>query len=287
MKRSLRESAQTDQRKNVQSIIKYFRDWMDILQREGSQCYSTELHSLARTPQSYACFSQCYVNDVKFVVWNRDKNKRTQNSGVMVKDGDLTYYGIIQNIIEICYGNGMPVVVFDCTWFKTDPKERRSTKMDYGLLSVDTSSTWYEDWPYCLATTARQVFYLDNIKAGDNWKVVNLVSHRGTYSDTSLAREDQNERDTILIPAEGHDPYQEQMPTNITSDVAPYECSKDNNDMVEIPKERRQLYLDDEGAYMLALGDDQSIGDEDDEMELDEEQDQSVNSMQEQPDDED
>ncbi|CAM8906723.1 unnamed protein product [Rhodiola kirilowii] len=134
------------------------RHTMEILREESSQHYSLELHSLARKPQSYSCFSQCYVNGVKFVVWSRDRNKRIQNSGVMVEDGDLTYYGIIENIIELRYANGMHVVLFDCTWFNTDPKESGSTKMDYGLLSVDTSSTWYEDWPYCLATTARQVF---------------------------------------------------------------------------------------------------------------------------------
>ncbi|KAL9668859.1 hypothetical protein QQ045_006399 [Rhodiola kirilowii] len=165
-------------------------------------------------PQTYTCYSQCYVNGVKFVVWDRDRKKTTQNSGVMVDDGELTYYGIIKNIIELHYANGMPVVVFYCTWFNTDPKERGSTKRDYGLLSIDTSTTWYEDWPYFLATTARQVFYLNDIKAGDNWKVVNVVSHRGVYSDSSLAREDETE----IANSEEDDPYQEKMPTYITKD---------------------------------------------------------------------
>ncbi|KAL9682934.1 hypothetical protein QQ045_014746 [Rhodiola kirilowii] len=73
---------------------------MDILERERSESYSSELHSLSRMPQSYVCHSQCNVNGVKFVVWERDR-KRTQNSGVMVEDGDLTYYGIIRNIIQL------------------------------------------------------------------------------------------------------------------------------------------------------------------------------------------
>ncbi|CAM8978261.1 unnamed protein product [Rhodiola kirilowii] len=137
-----------------------------FLKKEVSPSYSEEVHSLARYPQSYTCYSQCYVNGVKFVVWDRDWNKRTKNSGVMVEDGYLTYYGVIQNNIELRYANGMPVAIFDFTWFNTDPKERGSTKIDYGLLSVDTSSTWFEDWPYCLATTARQVFYLEDLKAG-------------------------------------------------------------------------------------------------------------------------
>ncbi|CAM8932792.1 unnamed protein product [Rhodiola kirilowii] len=266
-----RECPNRTKKERVKHFVKYFRDWMEIVRREAHPSYSEELHFLARMPQSYACYSQCDVNGVKFVVWDRDQNKRTQNSGVMVEDGDLTYYGIIQNIIELRYANGMPVVIFDCTWFNTDPNDRGSTKRDYGLLSVDISSTWFEDWPYCLATTARQVFYLDDLKAGEPWKVVNVVSHRGTYSDDSLAREDENERQAILLSAQEDDPYQEQIPTNITSDVQPYNYSMDDNEE-HIPRARRQLNLDEE-VDLIETEDDDSGSDEDDEMMLDDEDD--------------
>ncbi|CAM8987826.1 unnamed protein product [Rhodiola kirilowii] len=256
----------------VKHFITYFRGWMDILERERSESYSTELHSLSRMPQSYACHAQCNVTGVKFVVWERDRKKRTQNSGVMVEDGELTYYGIIRNIIQLQYANGMPVFVFDCTWFNTDPKDSGSTKRDYGLLSVDTSTTWYEDWPYCLATTARQVFYLDDLKAGDNWKVVNVVSHRGLYSDSSLAREDENVLCATHLPVEDDDPYQEQMPINITSDVHPStQYSIEDHINQHIPRARRQLYLDEDDGTGNEEDDetrneeDDEKGDEDDE----------------------
>ncbi|KAL9668034.1 hypothetical protein QQ045_002406 [Rhodiola kirilowii] len=138
------ECPNRSKKERVKHFIKYFCGWFDILERESSEAYSIELHSLARMPQSYACYSQCYVNGVKFVVWDRDRNKRTQNSGLIVEDGELTYYGIIRNIIELQYANGMSVVVFHCTWVDTNPKERGSTKRDYGLLSIDTSTTWYK-----------------------------------------------------------------------------------------------------------------------------------------------
>ncbi|KAL9672352.1 hypothetical protein QQ045_028602 [Rhodiola kirilowii] len=80
----------------------------------------------------------------------------------------------------------MPVIIFRCKWFNTDPSVRGSTRVDHGLLSVDTSTSWYDDKPYCLASTAQQVFYLDDSKACDNWKVVNLVAPRGTYNVKSL-----------------------------------------------------------------------------------------------------
>ncbi|KAL9685013.1 hypothetical protein QQ045_022459 [Rhodiola kirilowii] len=266
-----RECPNRTKKERVKHFVKYFRDWMDIVRREAHPSYSEELHFLAHMPQSYACYSHCDVNGVKFVVWDWNQNKRTQNSGVMVEDSDLTNYGIIQNIIELRYANGMPVVIFDCTWFNTDPNERGSTKRDYGLLSVDISSTWFEDWPYCLANTARQVFYLDDLKAGEQWKVVNVVLHRGTYSDNSIAREDQNERQAIFLSAQDDDPYQEQIPTNITSDVQPYNYSMDDNGE-DIPRARRQLNFDEE-VDLFETGDDDSGGDEDDEIMLDDEDD--------------
>ncbi|KAL9690825.1 hypothetical protein QQ045_011236 [Rhodiola kirilowii] len=58
------------------------------------------------------------------LIKDRDRKKRTQNFGVMVKDSELTYFGIIRNIIELQYAYGMPVVVFDCAWFNTDPKKK-------------------------------------------------------------------------------------------------------------------------------------------------------------------
>ncbi|CAM8975640.1 unnamed protein product [Rhodiola kirilowii] len=272
------ECPNRSKKERVKHFITYFRGWMDILERERSESYSTEVHSLSRMPQSYACHSQCNVNGVKFVVWECDRKKRTQNSGVMVEDGELTYYGIIRNIIQLQYANGMPVFVFDCTWFNTDPKDSGSTKRDYGLLSVDTSTTWYEDWPYCLATTARQVFYLDDLKAGDNWKVVNVVSHRGLYSDSSLAREDENVLCATHLPVEDDDPYQEQMPTNITSDVHPStQYSIEDHINQHIPRARRQLYLDE----------DDETGDEEDDETRDEKDDEKGDKDDEEAGDED
>ncbi|CAN6586007.1 unnamed protein product [Malus baccata var. baccata] len=41
-----------------------------------------------------------------------------------------------------------------------------SVKTDHGLLSVNTTKTWYNDDPYILATMAKQIVYLDDPKSG-------------------------------------------------------------------------------------------------------------------------
>ena len=79
-----------------------------------------------------------------------------------------------------------------------------STKYDRGLLSVNTNTSWYDDSPFILAKTASQVFYIDDPSAAEGWKVVNVMSHRDTYSETTLAR------DANATPLyEVQEPYQE------------------------------------------------------------------------------
>ena len=48
-------------------------------------------------------YLRCDVNGVKFVCHQRDQNKKTQNSGVMVMAGDITYYRILQAVVELRY----------------------------------------------------------------------------------------------------------------------------------------------------------------------------------------
>lgn len=142
---------------------------------------------MAKGPLQCKLYWACSVNGVKFVAWDKDKDLRTQNSGVMVETSDAKYYGVLEQVVELIYATCMPVVLFKCKWFDTDPENSGSTKVDMGLLSVDTNSSWYEDSPFCLARSARQVFYVDDPKAGDAWKVVNVMSHRNVYDPQTLA----------------------------------------------------------------------------------------------------
>lgn len=127
--------------------------------------------------------------------------------------GDIKYYGRLKNIIELQYAEGMPVVIFKCKWYNTDPMERGTNfKIEHGLLSIDTSTTWYEDSPYCLATKAQQVFYLKDPKMEGRWMVVNEIAQRGTYTNSCVARGEEdgdNNEDNV------NEPYQEDGVTNI------------------------------------------------------------------------
>ncbi|KAL6228413.1 hypothetical protein ACLB2K_002363 [Fragaria x ananassa] len=200
------------------------------LQAENSVHYKPELSYLAGKPQHVNIYAACVINDIKFLTWHRDYGRKTQNSGMMCvgTEDRAEYYGVVISVVELIYATGMPVVLLKCRWFN-DLNIPRSTKMDHGLLSVNTCTSWYENQPFIIAPMARQVFYLDDPKEGGGWKVVNMMSHRGIYTATTLEMGIAN-RDIENVTLE---PYQEAS----TSNIPDTETICINNDIHFQPRE--------------------------------------------------
>ncbi|XP_071687964.1 uncharacterized protein [Rutidosis leptorrhynchoides] len=173
---------------------RWFNDKIKLMRvNEKSKC-SDELLALAHGPRHYYSYTGCIVNGVRFVVHDRDLRRTTQNSGVSSRaDSGGVYYGVVEEILELCYLFGCKVVLFRCKWFKTD-KKGCVTKDN--ITSIYTQSEWYTDQQYVLATQTNLVFYIDDLsnKKGD-WKVVHEVHHRKHW-DQSLIRGD-DEMDLI------------------------------------------------------------------------------------------
>ncbi|KAL9690817.1 hypothetical protein QQ045_011228 [Rhodiola kirilowii] len=231
------ENLYGDNGSRIEHFHSHLLNKMVELRNEGSNAYSVELHILACKPQFHACYSHCVVNGLEFVFWDKDQHPKTQNTRVMVHAGDTNYYGVLHNVIELKYAKGMPVVIFQCKWFNTDSSNGGNIKMEHGILSIDTSNTWYEDAPYCLAKHTQQVFYLEDPKFGDSWKVVNVVAQRGTYSDSCLATKENS-----LVVQEA---YQEDRIVNIPpSNYNLHEEEEDFEDGLETPRVIPALYYD-------------------------------------------
>lgn len=82
------------------------------------------MFSLASQPELQVThYSGFNVKDFKFHTIHCDQNKKTQNSGVMVKgknqDGGVSYNGTLKNIIELHYTEGNKFVLFNCDWYDT------------------------------------------------------------------------------------------------------------------------------------------------------------------------
>jgi len=66
-------------------------------------------------------------------------------------------------------------------------------KMDNGFTIVNTSRKWYESDLFILATQAVQVFYLNDPKLGDSWKVVQKFTNRNIYDVPAIVERDDDQ----------------------------------------------------------------------------------------------
>lgn len=126
------------------------------------------------------------VNGYRFHTQSREKNRKTQNSGIVVQgvheENIIDFYGILQEVLEIEYlGENKRVLIFKCDWFMVDDGKGLRTDKESGLKSVNMSRKWYKDQPYILASQAKQVFYAPDLKLGNNWYVVQSSTPRALY----------------------------------------------------------------------------------------------------------
>ncbi|CAL2238214.1 unnamed protein product [Prunus armeniaca] len=169
---------------------KWFLEYVNKLKSSNSPSYSEELYNLAFGPIRTELFSGCHVNGVKFLGTARDDKLCTQNSGVHVPGGgestDIDFYGKLTTVVQLLYKDRYQVIMFKCRWFDTNPNRQGSVKIEHGLLSVNINRTWYDDDPYVLANMARQIVYLDDLKAGSGWKVAQQMDQRNVYAIPKL-----------------------------------------------------------------------------------------------------
>ena len=160
-----------------------------------------ELYALASLPDlRLRIFSGCIVDGVRYHTVDRESSRRTQNSGVMVEGShngeDIDFYGQLKEVIELQYNSDTnsqrTVMLFKCDWFETYSK-KSSMKNDGYFKSISHGSYWYKDDALILATQATKVFYLDDNKHGEPWKVVQKISHRHLWNVNEVENDDKQE----------------------------------------------------------------------------------------------
>jgi len=160
-----------------------------------------ELYALPSQPDlRLRIFSGCIVDGVRYHTVDRESSRRTQNSGVMVEGShngeDIDFYGQLKEVIELQYNSDTnsqrTVVLFKCDWFDTCSKKSRM-KNDGYFKSISHGSCWYKDDALILATHATKVFYLDDNKHGEPWKVVQKFSHRHLWNVNEVENDDKQE----------------------------------------------------------------------------------------------
>lgn len=176
-------------------------------EEEGSTHLIKDLKSLASGPdKSVTRYTSCSIRGIRFHTRDRDMNRRTQNSGVVVRGEhqgeDIDFYGVVRDIIELSYLGGNRVLLFKCDWWDLS-KTKGMQKDEHKFISVNVTNTWYKDEPFSLACQADQVFYLKDVKFGNNWRVVERAQPRGNYDVPMEEAEDDDELGT-------EEPYQQE-----------------------------------------------------------------------------
>ncbi|KAK9075753.1 hypothetical protein SSX86_004082 [Deinandra increscens subsp. villosa] len=190
-KRKLRE--RDIQRLHSETFESWFQDHVAELLSSGDHRITEDLRILASGPAEFVTkYKGFIINGFRFHTKDLEKNRKTQNSGVMLEAmtnsfssardnnpimGDVTYYGILNEIIELEYDADKKVVLFHCDWISNGSRKKQD---DNGFTLLNFEGLKSHNDPFILASQAQQVFYVaDRVDKG--WKVVIKTTPRDSY----------------------------------------------------------------------------------------------------------
>ncbi|KAK3206877.1 hypothetical protein Dsin_020923 [Dipteronia sinensis] len=200
------------EKKQEEEFHKWFTKRVQQLEDERSSKFTKDLKNLSKGLEKLVTrHTGCVINGIRFHTQDRDCNRRTQNCGVLVKGEhagkSIDFYGVLKDIIEVPYLGQNRVGIFECDWW--DLSGTKGILIDeHNLISVNVRKTWYKNDPFVLACQTQQVFYLNDIKLGNDWRVVDKSQPRGNYD--VLEQEVENEERLYF-----DDPYQQEQSEDI------------------------------------------------------------------------
>ncbi|XP_077248875.1 uncharacterized protein LOC143888370 [Tasmannia lanceolata] len=221
----------------------WFGTHVQNFQQTRSEHISEKLRWLAGGPAPVARKYKGFISKgFRFHTKAREQKRKTQNCGVVVtantrsfssaRDqnpiaGDISYYGVLTDIIELNYFGRLKALLFKCDWFDV-VTPNRGIKIDaFGYTVVNM--------------TPEQVFYVQDHSGNKDWHVVVKTKPRDLYEvhgnnderdvQTEAAEiqnlEDVNSWERIDIVGTKIDEPLEQLTQAIPNDE---ECDTDSDD---------------------------------------------------------
>ncbi|KAF3662503.1 putative late blight resistance protein -like protein R1B-14-like isoform X1 [Capsicum annuum] len=142
----------------------------------------------------------CIVNGVRYHIQQRDELRKSQNCGIAIRGlhekVDIDFYGIITYILKLEYVEENRVFLFKCKWF--DLRKKIEMQEDKNFTSICVKRFWYEYDPFILATQEKQVFYINDPKLGEDWRIVLKFQARHIY-DVPEKENLEVENDEFLV----------------------------------------------------------------------------------------
>ncbi|KAF5450521.1 hypothetical protein F2P56_030861 [Juglans regia] len=180
------DDPQNIDRRHQSQFPSWFRSRIREVRSVRPTAVTDEIYALACGPDPWvASYAGCIMNGIRFHTKERERHRRTQNSGVVVhgeqQGSHVDFYGVLHDIIELRYMGWRKVYLFQCAWYDIgDP--RRGIRVRDKLTVVNTARQWYKDEPFVLASQASQVFYLNDPILGGSWQVVHKITSRNVYN---------------------------------------------------------------------------------------------------------
>ncbi|KAH7852297.1 hypothetical protein Vadar_022986 [Vaccinium darrowii] len=92
--------------------------------------------------------------------------------------GDVAYYGVLTDIIELSYFGGQKVVLFKCDWMSEGKNKRPN---EHGFTLANFAQLTHANEPFVLASQVQQVFYVED-PVDEGWHVVIRTTARDTFN---------------------------------------------------------------------------------------------------------
>ena len=159
-------------------------------------------------------FKSFIFNGTRFHTKDRERNLRTQNSGLLVNSqtesyastsdnnpvtGAVDYYGVLRDMIEIDYNGKFRVVLFRGDWVDSKTPDKAVKKDEFGFTTVNFSYPLYignndvSHEPFVISSQVQQVYYIQD-PVDVNWHVVLKTTPRDAYDE-----EDDDEGDAGFV----------------------------------------------------------------------------------------
>ncbi|XP_042389540.1 uncharacterized protein LOC121981198 isoform X2 [Zingiber officinale] len=210
------------ERLHSETFSSWFVSHIEDINLAADDLVSSDLRLIARGPDAIGIRYEKFIsNGFRFHTKEMERKRKTQNCDVTVRAttssyssirdhnlvlSELDYYGILQNVIELNYGGGRKVVLFECEWVS---KGKRLKLDEDGFVLANFKNVRRHNEPYILASQAMQVFYVEDPIDCD-WHVIITTDARtkhkmqpiadvDTYLQSNIRNsEDYNEHEEVV-----------------------------------------------------------------------------------------
>ena len=174
------------------------------------------------------------INGYRFNTIEVEKDRRTQNSGIFSsfsqlsyasakdqqpKEGEIFYYGQVEDIVEIFYGYRKEVshVMFRVRWCE-QPTPKTD---DLGFTLVNLKKEICKHEKYMFASQAKQCFYAKDIMVDDVWVVLKNPPKVYVPNEEVSQEDNEDNNDVVLLFDNVVDEISTEQPNVTTDDNAP------------------------------------------------------------------